>query len=405
MANALAISAVTATLRNLVTQAVHADSALSGAEITVAPVNKAPKNDNTNQVNLFLYQASPNAALRNMDPPQAREGDTAQPPLALDLHYLLTVYGGGSDETLAHRMLGRAMRVLHDHPVLGRQEIASALPGNDLGDQVERIRISLAPLNLDEMSKLWSSFQKEYRTSTAYTVSVVLIDSDRRSRAPLPVLTRGDGDVGPVVVPEPTPPFPTLERAEAPEQREGAVLGDIVVLYGHHLDGAASVQLESNRLAAPVELAPLAGGTDRVLRVRLPSDPGVLAAGLYSVSATILESDGDVPRTNDIALAVAPELVSFTPNPAPRDGTGAVTITATVRPQVLPSQPASLLVGSREVRAQPHPAATTTLTFVVRPAAPGEHWLRLRVDGVDSPLVDRTVQPPVFDPSQRITIT
>jgi hypothetical protein len=405
VANALAIPAVSAALQNLVTQAVHADSELSGAEITVAPINKAPKNDNTNQVNLFLYQTTPNAAWRNADPPVAHPGDTAQPPLALDLHYLLTVYGAGSDEIMAHRMLGRAMRVLHDHSVLNRQEVAAALAGNDLADQVERIRISLEPLTLDEMSKLWSSFQKEYRTSTAYTVSVVLIDSDRASRTPLPVLTRGDGDVGAILLPEPTPPFPALERAEPPERRHAAILDDVVVLQGHHLDGVQWVQLETNRLAAPLELAPLAGGTDRMVRVRLPNDPVALPAGLYRVWVTILEPDGDVSATNEIALAVAPEIVSFAPNPAPRDGTGAVTLTATVRPSVLPTQPASLLLGAREVRSQAHPAPTTTLTFVVRPAAPGRHWLRMRVDGVDSPLVDRAVDPPVFDPSQRITIT
>src|SRR4051794_33434355 len=202
MSNALAISAVTATLRNILTQAGHADSALAGAEITVASINKAPKNDNANQVNLFLYQASPNPALRNMDPPTAREGDTARPPLALDLHYLLTVYGGAGDEGLAHRILGRSMRALHDHPVLGRKEIARALGGNDRGDRVEGVRIPHAPLSLDEMAKLGGAFQKEYRPSPAYPVSVVLIDSDRVTRTPLPVLTRGDADVGAIVVPE-----------------------------------------------------------------------------------------------------------------------------------------------------------------------------------------------------------
>jgi hypothetical protein len=40
------------------------------------------------------------------------------------------------------------------------------------------------------------------------------------------------------------------------------------------------------------------------------------------------------------------------------------------------------------------------------PGAPaGEHWLRLRVDGVDSVLVDRSVTPPVYDDTQKVTIT
>jgi hypothetical protein len=31
--------------------------------------------------------------------------------------------------------------------------------------------------------------------------------------------------------------------------------------------------------------------------------------------------------------------------------------------------------------------------------------VRLRVDGVDSLLVDRSVSPPVFDTSQKVTVT
>ena len=46
-------------------------------------------------VNLFLHQVTPNAAWRNVDLPSlAADGATRlkNPPLALDLHYLLTAY-------------------------------------------------------------------------------------------------------------------------------------------------------------------------------------------------------------------------------------------------------------------------------------------------------------------------
>ena len=82
-----------------------------------------------------------------------------------------------------------------------------------------------------------------------------------------------------------------------------------------------------------------------------------------------------------------------------------MTLTVTCRPAVRPEQAVSLLLGSREVRAEPEAAPAGTLTFEVVRARPGEHWLRLRVDGVDSRLVDRSVSPPVFDPSQRVTVT
>ena len=35
---------------------------------------------------------------------------------------------------------------------------------------------------------------------------------------------------------------------------------------------------------------------------------------------------------------------------------------------------------------------------------PASHWVRLRVDGTDSVLLDRTGPAPVFDPTQQITV-
>ena len=36
--------------------------------------------------------------------------------------------------------------------------------------------------------------------------------------------------------------------------------------------------------------------------------------------------------------------------------------------------------------------------------APGPYWLRLRVDGADSLLLDRSGSVPVFDAAQRVTV-
>jgi len=406
VSNSLAISAVTATLRDLLTQGIHADAELVDAEISTAPLDKTPKNEALPQVNLFLYGASPNTGWMNGDPPSARPGEESRPALALDLHYLVTVFGKADDDVVAHRLLGRTMRILHDHPVLGRDEIRDALDGNDLGDQVERVRITPQPLTLDEMSKLWTSFQREYRMSTAYHVSVVLIESDRPARMPVPVLMRGEGDFGVEVVPEPIPPYPALDRAEPPGGQEAARLEERVRFAGHHLEGASVVaELKNLRVEEPVSLTAEAGGTQHEFLARLPADPAALPAGLYAATAVVAQAGEPERRTNDVALAVAPELLTVAPSPAARNPAGDVTLTVTCRPDVLPSQRASLLLGSREVLAEEHDTSTGTLTFVVRDASPGDHWLRLRVDGVDSLLVDRTVTPPVFDPTQRLTIT
>jgi hypothetical protein len=63
-----------------------------------------------------------------------------------------------------------------------------------------------------------------------------------------------------------------------------------------------------------------------------------------------------------------------------------------------------LILGNREVFAQPVTVTTNTLTFVVETAPAGDHLARLRVDGIESAIIDRAATPPVFF-NHRITVT
>src|SRR5512140_2194799 len=117
MSNTLAIAAVTATIKDIL-----------GA--VARPPDKARTSEDVNQLNLFLYQTVPNAALRNgYNSPQVRPGEQGFSPLAVNLHYLLTAYGRNFDELLSHRLLGRAMSLLHDHVILFPANIKHALSG------------------------------------------------------------------------------------------------------------------------------------------------------------------------------------------------------------------------------------------------------------------------------------
>jgi hypothetical protein len=104
---------------------------------------------------------------------------------------------------------------------------------------------------------------------------------------------------------------------------------------------------------------------------------------------------------NPVAVGLAPS-IGIAPLSAPA---GNITYTVTCTPQVLPLQQAVLLLGDREIQAQPHPTITGTLTFNASDVAAGTYFVRLRIDGVDSLLIDRSVKPPVFDPTQKVTVT
>jgi hypothetical protein len=77
----------------------------------------------------------------------------------------------------------------------------------------------------------------------------------------------------------------------------------------------------------------------------------------------------------------------------------------TCSPQVLPEQRASVVLGEREILAQPRTSKTSQLQFVNPAAAVGEQFVRLRVDGVETLLVNRSATLPVFDATQKVTIT
>jgi hypothetical protein len=410
MSNALAIAAVTLTLQSILGSGVTADPDLTDATVTVLPPDKARGNNNANQLNLFLYQILPNAAWRNMDiPSQIGPGETGNPPLALTLHYLLTAYGRDNDTTLpfGHHLLGKAMSVLYDHALLGPDEIklatSGSLPGSDLDRQVERVRITMQPLPLEDISKLWTGLSTQYRLSVAYELSVALIDSTQPRRTPLPVLTRGPADKGVFSQADLIPPFPALDQVRFPNNQTSARLGDTLVLTGQHLDGTnVGVVFKHSLWNTPVEIPPQAGGTSTQLSVQLPNIPAAWPVGFYSVSVLVQRPDENYRRsTNLLSLALAPSL-TIVPQSAPGPN---ITYTVTCSPEVRPEQRASLLLGDQEILSAAHPAQTATLTFNAQNVAAGDYFVRLRIDGVDSLLVNRTVTPPVFDQTQKVKIT
>ncbi len=192
MSNALAIATITDTLRGL----IAADFSGLNANVTVQPPDKAHDDPLKHFVNLFLYQVLPNAALRNLDIQSLmKPGSTSMSPLALNLYYMLTAYSQGDDldppnvSTTSHQLLGRAMSVLHDHAILFPADIELAKPPSELQNQIDHVRITLQPLSVEEIFRLWSGFQSQYRISVAYEVSVLLIDSTQIPRTALPVRT------------------------------------------------------------------------------------------------------------------------------------------------------------------------------------------------------------------------
>ena len=445
MSSPLAIGAVSAVLRNLLDNGLVEAGAALGTTVNVSAV--APDTidlqspTETPRLNLFMYQVKPNLGWRNVGLP-SRSAVTGErltnAPLALDLFYLLTAYG--KVDFQAEILLGYAMHLLHERPVMDRDAIRraldpspldvsmlppafQALAASDLADQVELIKLTPLAMDTEDMSKLWTAIQSNYRPSAAYQVSVVLIEGTRAGVTALPVLSRGPVDPvthrdrGVVVNPDLLPPLPTLFGVATALAQSGARLGQQVVISGVRLEGAGHVVRLAHRLIdPPIELAP-DSVTGAEMRVTLPNDAAAqvaFAAGQFALTVRFTPTGAALARdTNAIPLILAPDPVI-----AADGGLGLpaalalrlavppqVVVTLNARPQVRLEQAATLVLDTVEAVAEPRVAAADALTFVFAGSlGAGAHWVRLRVDGADSILLDQSGPAPVFDVTQSLMV-
>jgi hypothetical protein len=394
MAGFLAIAGVSATLRSLLRDRME-----QPVTVTIAPPDVTVAGVNGRRVNLYLYQLSENGALKNQDiPGRGHPADYGRPPLSLDLHYVVTAYGAsetGVDADLeAQQILGDAMRVLHEFPIVsdtlheGDDPAQPRILDASLVGEFERVKITLQPTGLDEFSKIWTALpQANFRRSVAYQVSVVQIESRQPRRPSLPVRERR---VHAVTLRTPhieeilrDPPFPGAPGAVAE-------VGDTLLVLGRSLAG------QSTRVALGATTLGVPAPTDTRLTLTVPA---AVPAGLHAVQVVhdllLVEVPGQplVPhrgfRSNVVPLVVVPRLAGIVP---PAAGPGA-TVTVTVDPPVTAGQEAVLLLGDFEVPADPvDPSAppSTTIGFTL-PAGParipaGVHVARVRVDGAESRL-------------------
>lgn len=188
MATVTAIQGVDETLRQLATDALAGQS--PPVSVTLGPVDRP---DNRARVNWFLYRVSPNPAYANMEPP-ATGWRTARgrPPLALQLHYLLTTFPApftstGDEVQFAHRALSSVMLELHEHAIVAEGDPRLSPLASPL---VEPLRIARDEVDLETVTKLFTAATQPIRLSTGYSVSLVTIDPVDSHTAGPPVQRR-----------------------------------------------------------------------------------------------------------------------------------------------------------------------------------------------------------------------
>jgi len=405
MSTALGIAGVTATLQSMLNSVFNPGAGLGTVVISaVAPdvLQLAINAGNTpNQVNLFLHQVTLNTAWRNVDLPSlGPDGSTrmASPPMALDLHYLLTTYT--AEDGFAEALLGFALLMLHQNPTLSRDQVRSALAAlpashplfgplqtTGLADQVELLKISPDTLGREEMAWIWTALKADYRPTFAFQVSVVLLQPAVTVTSPLPVVQRH------VFVQAGLQPM--LLQVQLPAGQAAVVAGDTVTITGRALGGALKIALTNQRFGFryPNDLNPSAvSGT--AVSFLVPDDAANLPAGVYTAAVLFNDISNHLVSTNGLPVAIAPVISA----PASVTNTAAGTpVSVGVKPDVRPSQVISFAMGETAVNPQPFTANTGTLQFVFPPPGlpQGSYLARLQVDGVYS-AVTVSGQPPAF---------
>jgi hypothetical protein len=418
VSTSLAIGAVSAVLQEMLHSRLAGDpvaGVMGNVAVSVLPPDRVSLTgaSDPNQVNLFLHQVSRNPGWANVDLP-SRAGDgqrVAAPPLVLDLHYLLTVFG--STPLYSEILLGECMLALHEQPVPSRAVIERALAPaappagfpvalaqSGIGEQIERIRIAPSTISAEDVSRLWSAMQARYRSTVAYQVTTVVIESTQAARRALPVGRR-------------------LGSAEASGRPQ--------LLAVEHADGAlepvtagAPLRLRGRQLAADMVRVEIGGidasalvtsvGADEILLTLPAALPAGLRPGVLGVRVLHRRPLGDPPvahaasESNVVPLLLRPTVSAAFAQSASEVIAGVTvlsgSVTLTFTSPVARHQRVQLMLNLRDAPAGgdvsvvvPAPDAlglaagideTTSVIVPVRRVPTGSYLVRASVDGADS---------------------
>jgi hypothetical protein len=328
MSNYLAVAAITAAFGRLLSDAVLAVPNLSAAP--EVRFGRPPMDPSFVGCNLFLYRTMPSPARRNDDLATRDAGGLVvrRPQAAIDLEYIVSFYG--NELALEpHRLMGCVLSRMHAQPLVTAADIRAAingagphgpLAGADLDQQLQPVRFTLNPLDVDALHRVWSLFYTvPFAMSLAYTGSTLLIDADIPVvRAPPARVAHAAAvpTLGPVIT-EIAPPVVVFGA--------GSTLTVSGLRFGEGAElrfGALTVPSTRRGNALTATLPPgLPAGVNGV-RVAVPSASAGMAAMESAEALFVLApriADGAMFRTvteRTSQLPVATILVNIAPTPS-----------------------------------------------------------------------------------------
>jgi hypothetical protein len=218
-----AINDINKTLHTILRQYFGEDD--QDAQIIFGPPTDDSINDNTRAgMYVFLYNIIEDPFHRNL-PDEITGGDhilSKRPPIGINLYYMLTPFStpiegrDSLDEIKAHTLIAKAIRAFSENGVLDPKFFP---PNTVLGRS--RVKLSPIQMNLEEITKIWGSFNKPFKLSMCYEVSIAWVATTEQAKELFLVEK------------------PVLEGAPAFGNRSLAALkiigGDIVRVHSDHM--------------------------------------------------------------------------------------------------------------------------------------------------------------------------
>lgn len=428
MSTALRIAAVTQVLKDILNDGLI-NNDVSGItqnniNVTSLPPDKVVSDNSpeTSQLNIYMYQATHNQSWRNAALPSRNESGErlSNPPLALDLHYLLTAYG--ASELHTDILLGMGMLCLHEIPVLSRDQIRIAtgsvqvensggnlpdylrfLSQARLADQVESIKITPETLSIEDISKLWAAFGTKYRPTAAYKVTAVLIEGEKPIKPALPVRQRNI-----YVHPIKTPLVEKIFSQSAPDkpflENQNILARYRISIRGHELlNEKVEVNIDNEKVDA-VSSNQISANNEIIFTL-----PDELSAGIHELTVVHPVMMGS-PLAPHKGVSSKPLLFTLSPavqgtptlgnRTADANGNINGVIHAIVQPKVLPEQNVHILLNemtnSTAAKAYKFPIdpnsfgnpkiAVNNISFNITEVKPASYFIRIQVDSARSPL-------------------
>ena len=140
----------------------------------------SPHESENNQLTLYLYQVVEDTQGVESGYYQVGRDRERIRPARYNLRFLVTANSKAPaqlKEADQYRMVGAALQVLKDHPVIDAKYL-----GGSLAEQNATVRVVLEKTNQDQLLKIWNNTSSTYKLSFVVMLTGVEIDSRRERR-------------------------------------------------------------------------------------------------------------------------------------------------------------------------------------------------------------------------------